>query len=293
MEPPLNWLPPPDGIDVSKGFVERYSLSYWKAMGILLNRSFFSDEKVMDAAKTVLANEKMCPGVLVNIAAQKMKEMGVNLRDLMADAVAAGATRHADIDAVRRWAEAGHPKSQYAIGRLYESGCHEPGVDYDKDLAKAAEWYRKAAEQGDAKASLALLGLPTCHGRGVPQDHGRAKHWTWPAPEHERPEEKRDIVNFKEFQDQLKDSKEIEEVRKTIEEERKKREAVEKKKQSEDVEQKARRLEIMRRANIECLRESERFRLSDEQGEPVAPLKFIITAIMVLVAILFMKACSR
>lgn len=68
-EPPLNWLSPPNGVDVREGFDGQFSMSYWEAMGIVLNKSFFSDKKVMDAVKTVLANKKMYSRKLVKIAA--------------------------------------------------------------------------------------------------------------------------------------------------------------------------------------------------------------------------------
>lgn len=49
-------------------------------------------------------------------------------------------------------AEAGHPFACYSVGRCYENGTG--GVE--KDLAKAYEWFRKAAIAGDANAWVAL-----------------------------------------------------------------------------------------------------------------------------------------
>ena len=46
----------------------------------------------------------------------------------------------------------------------------------EPDLGKAAEWYRKAAEQGfvDAQANL---GMMYYHGQGVSRDHKEAARW--------------------------------------------------------------------------------------------------------------------
>jgi TPR repeat protein len=51
-------------------------------------------------------------------------------------------------------ASAGDPQKQYEIGRLYELG---QGVD--KDLKRAADWFSKAAEQGNADAEVQLGAL--------------------------------------------------------------------------------------------------------------------------------------
>ena len=45
-----------------------------------------------------------------------------------------------------------------------------------KIYAQAAEWYRKAAEQGDAGAQF-NLGHLYYDGQGVPQDYGEAVRW--------------------------------------------------------------------------------------------------------------------
>ena len=56
--------------------------------------------------------------------------------------------------ALREWrqlAERGHVVAQYNLGVLYQKGDGIP-----QDYAEAAKWYKKAADQGDAKAQSAL-----------------------------------------------------------------------------------------------------------------------------------------
>ena len=50
-----------------------------------------------------------------------------------------------------RTAERGHAEAQYQLGLLYEYGN---GVE--KDIARAVEYYQKAAEQGHPKAHATL-----------------------------------------------------------------------------------------------------------------------------------------
>ena len=44
------------------------------------------------------------------------------------------------------------------------------------DYAEAVKWYRKAAEQGHARAQYSL-GFMYYNGRGVPQDYAEAMKW--------------------------------------------------------------------------------------------------------------------
>ncbi len=64
-----------------------------------------------------------------------------------------------------------HAYAQYFIGVMYANG---QGVD--RDFAAAAEWYRKAAEQGVA-AAQARLGRLYEDGQGVPRDMEFAYAW--------------------------------------------------------------------------------------------------------------------
>ncbi len=65
----------------------------------------------------------------------------------------------------------GDPEAQYKVGVMYEKGRGT-----DKDLAKAFEWYVKAAEQGQFKAAH-KLGFSYLRGRGVEQNSELAYKW--------------------------------------------------------------------------------------------------------------------
>lgn len=65
-------------------------------------------------------------------------------------------------------ANAGNPDAEFRVGVEFELGGHVP-----KDPAKAAEWYRKAADQGDVKGEHSL-GVLYESGTGVPLDYARA-----------------------------------------------------------------------------------------------------------------------
>ena len=78
--------------------------------------------------------------------------------------------------AVREWtplARAGDAQAQNSLGFMYEAGR---GVK--KDLKKAADWYRKAAEQGHVRAQMKLGELYEA-GRG----YGEALKWYQKAAE--------------------------------------------------------------------------------------------------------------
>lgn len=64
-----------------------------------------------------------------------------------------------------------HAYAQYFLGRMYANG---QGVE--KDTRRAAEWYRKSAEQGVADAQY-RLGLLYEAGDGVPADLEYAYGW--------------------------------------------------------------------------------------------------------------------
>lgn len=66
----------------------------------------------------------------------------------------------------------GHPRDQYALGLLRKSGR---GF-LTRDLAKAADWFRRAAEQSEADAQLALA-QACLHGEGVAKDPAEALRW--------------------------------------------------------------------------------------------------------------------
>jgi len=68
-------------------------------------------------------------------------------------------------------AELGDVEAQFNLGVMYDEGA---GVG--QDLAVAAGWYQKAADQGfiDAQANLGMMYFK---GHGVPCDHKKATDW--------------------------------------------------------------------------------------------------------------------
>ena len=60
--------------------------------------------------------------------------------------------------------------------------CYENGTGVPQDYAKAVEWYRKAAEQGLARAQY-FMGLNYNNGIGVPKDDAMAVKWYRKAAE--------------------------------------------------------------------------------------------------------------
>jgi len=68
-------------------------------------------------------------------------------------------------------AELGDAEAQYNLGVLFDQGAGR-----DRDLATAADWYRKAAVQGfmDAQTNLGIMYL---NGQGVSRDPQEAAQW--------------------------------------------------------------------------------------------------------------------
>ena len=66
------------------------------------------------------------------------------------------------------------PKDAAALTLLGE--LSHQGLGTRQDPAKAAEWYRRAAAQGDARA-LSTLGLMAIDGRGMPKDPAQGRAW--------------------------------------------------------------------------------------------------------------------
>ena len=67
-------------------------------------------------------------------------------------------------------ARAGHPNSQYEIGRYYTNGRGLVQVNYET----AAVWYKKAADQNNAEAQN-MLSLMYSDGLGIEQDMRQAR----------------------------------------------------------------------------------------------------------------------
>jgi TPR repeat protein/serine/threonine protein kinase len=72
------------------------------------------------------------------------------------------------------------PQAQYALGTTYEKG------QGTQDYGEALKWYRKAAEQNEAKAETSL-GNMYVKGWGVAQDYGEALKWVRKAAEQSEP----------------------------------------------------------------------------------------------------------
>ena len=68
-------------------------------------------------------------------------------------------------------AQKGDANSQYIVGYM-----HEYGVPVPKDVQQAAQWYRKAADQGFTKAQN-RLGVLYGTGKGIPKDEQQAVKW--------------------------------------------------------------------------------------------------------------------
>ena len=68
-------------------------------------------------------------------------------------------------------AELGDAEAQYNLGVLYDEGA---GIE--RDLIKAAEWYRKAADRGFVDAQI-NLGMMYYQGQGFTRDLVEAAKW--------------------------------------------------------------------------------------------------------------------
>ena len=74
-------------------------------------------------------------------------------------------------------ASSGDPTSEIALGDMYAAGADVP-----QDLKQAAEWYRKAADQGNVGGEVRLAELYR-DGRGVARDKTQAVEWYRKAAE--------------------------------------------------------------------------------------------------------------
>ena len=58
----------------------------------------------------------------------------------------------------------------YAKAQYKLGFAYDIGLDVPQDYLEAVKWYRKAADQGDAEAQVILGGM-YAEGRGVPKDY--------------------------------------------------------------------------------------------------------------------------
>ena len=70
----------------------------------------------------------------------------------------------------------GQTNSMRVLGYTYLNGVTAEGLTIEQDHEKAAYWYRKAAEAGDAKAQRSM-GLLYKRGEGVERDYAQAMEW--------------------------------------------------------------------------------------------------------------------
>jgi hypothetical protein len=89
----------------------------------------------------------------------------------------AGSGDKAALGSLMTEAREGNPYAQLFLGILYANGQGVP-----QDYGQAAQWYRRAADQGEADAQN-NLGRLYDNGQGVPQDHGQAVQWYRKAAE--------------------------------------------------------------------------------------------------------------
>ncbi|MCI6654991.1 MAG: sel1 repeat family protein [Clostridium sp.] len=84
------------------------------------------------------------------------------------------------LERVKDAAHNGYAMAQYNMGLYYKNG--ENGIQ--KDLSKAYEWFKKAAEQ-DNQYAQKNLGDFFLYGRGVPKDEKKACQWYEKSAKHE------------------------------------------------------------------------------------------------------------
>jgi len=81
------------------------------------------------------------------------------------------------VEEIKAKAESGDADSEFELAVHYANADGVP-----RDLAEAAKWYRKAADQNIAKAQF-NLGLCYYHGQGVAKDLHEAVKWFRKAAE--------------------------------------------------------------------------------------------------------------
>ncbi|MFP5236212.1 MAG: tetratricopeptide repeat protein [Acidobacteriota bacterium] len=79
-------------------------------------------------------------------------------------------------------------------GEIHYAECYRDGRGVGRDMSKAAEWYRKAADQGDPSAQGTLAMLYSM-GQGVPQSDVDAYFWFDLAAEVPSPNRERYVTN--------------------------------------------------------------------------------------------------
>jgi hypothetical protein len=92
------------------------------------------------------------------------------------ESYAAGKDVERDLTQAAEWYRKAAAQGDVA-GELHLAALYrDGGKGFGRDMAQAAEWYRKAAEQGEVTAQ-ATLGLLYSIGQGVPKDYVEAYYW--------------------------------------------------------------------------------------------------------------------
>ena len=135
----------------------------WDGLGAEIKAMDFSDEK--NAAYSFLFNgpedkkqefmecvERFCLG---EEAQQETKKKTV--QDYLQEAKKNQQAGNAEMAFQQYMVAArdyGHPEAQFEVAR-----CYQNGIGVEKNAENAVVWYKKAAEQGNAEAQCALLGI--------------------------------------------------------------------------------------------------------------------------------------
>jgi len=105
-----------------------------------------------------------------------MKFLATTILALLSINLISYAALNAELKELAREARQGNADAQYAIGSIFAT------YNTLKDNTDAAKWFRKAAEQGLAKAQF-NLGVSYQNGTGVPKDYNEAAKWYRKAAE--------------------------------------------------------------------------------------------------------------
>jgi TPR repeat protein len=111
-----------------------------------------------------------------------MKQYHIAIFFLLMSCVLAGCVAISPRGRWLRDAEQGSAELQIKIGYAYYNYDHKGIIYTSQDYKKAAEWFRRAAEQGAAEAQY-VLGTMFAEGKGGRQDDAEAANWFRKAAE--------------------------------------------------------------------------------------------------------------
>ena len=173
--------PLPEGIDL--GQLQKDAENNDIAAQIQLSKLYYEGAGVRKSRNEAI-------GWLQKAADQGSRDAEYRLALVLADPRRGANFRKAE-EIFRKYAEHGYKDAQFCLGLLLERGYEReaavwPKWKRDKDRMgkwrESVDWYRKAAEQGDARAMRAL-GMAYYEGERVEQDYGKAAEWSKKAAE--------------------------------------------------------------------------------------------------------------